>query len=139
MAVTGFLRDRGFSHLITQDWLVDRSFALQKLVLLNLKRLSELGVEYCPQLRKSEDLALCYNVVQRQGGHVLKAQGYCYRAIHLEHGGAVEVRRLCRQNAIGNIQELVQGGDIDGLSPGHRVQWRLCSFGSAAISVHITT
>jgi len=120
MAVTGFLRDRGVSHLITQDWLVDRSFALQKLVLLNLRRLSELGVEYCPLLRKSEDLALCYNVVQRQGGHVLKAQGYCYRAIHLEHGGAVEVRRLCRQNALGTVKELLHGGDIDGLSPGHR-------------------
>jgi len=120
MAVTGFLRDRGVAHRVSQDWLVDQSLALQKLVLLNLRRLNELGVEYCPQLRKSEDLALCYDVEQRQGGHVLKVQGYCYRAIHLEHGGAIEVRRLCRQNLFGTVKELVQGGDLDVLSPGHR-------------------
>ena len=59
------------------------SLALQKIVLLNLTRLEELGVEYCKHLRKSEDLALCYDVVQRQGGHILKVQSYCYRAVRI--------------------------------------------------------
>lgn len=38
------------------------------MVLLNLVRLKDLGVEYCPLLRKSEDLALCYSVLAKSGG-----------------------------------------------------------------------
>jgi len=120
MAVVGFLRDRGLSHRVRQDWVMDRSLALQKIVLLNLVRLEELGVEYCQHLRKSEDLALCYDVEQRVGGHVLKAQSYCYRAVHLEEGGAEIVRQECRYNEMCTVEELVLGGDLAVLRPAHR-------------------
>lgn len=45
-----------------------------QVVLLNLVRLRELGVEYCPLLRKSEDLALCHWASERR---VLEDQ--CHR------------------------------------------------------------
>lgn len=115
---------------------MDRSLALQKVVLLNLVRLEELGVEYCQFLRKSEDLALCYDVEQRQGGHVLKAQCFCYRALHLEHGGAEQVRHESRHNDVATVGELVQGGSLDVLSPGHRsaaealLRWLRCAKGT---------
>ena len=119
-AVTGILRDRGLCSFIRKEWLLDGSLALQKLVLLNLHRLRELDVEYCKFLRKSEDLALCYDVVQRQGGHVLKIQTYCYRAIHLDHGGAEAVRGECKRNTVGTIGELIQGADLTVLSSAHQ-------------------
>ena len=120
-AVTGILRDRGLCSFIKQEWILDESLTLQKLVLLNIHRLRELGVEYCKYLRKSEDLALCYDVVQRQGGHVLKVQSYCYRAVHFEHGGADAIRAECKRNAVGTIGELIQGADLSILNSAHQI------------------
>ena len=75
-AVAGFLRDRGINRKGQSkiEWLMDRTLSLQKIVLLNLPRLQELGVEYCPHLRLSEDLVICYDVARRPGGHILKAR-----------------------------------------------------------------
>ncbi|CAJ1356609.1 unnamed protein product [Effrenium voratum] len=116
MAVCGFLRDRGSAVLVRRPWQLDSSLALQKVVLLNLERLQELQVEYCPLLRKSEDLALCYEVARKPGGHLLKCQRFCYRALHLDRGGAEEVRRETRAAAAtgsragGEPGRLVLGG-----------------------------
>ena len=120
VAVAGILRDRGLCPFVRKDWILDGSLSLQKLVLLDLPRLRELGVEYCRYLRKSEDLALCYDVVQRQGGHILKVQSYCYRAVHFEHGGAEAVRAECRRNDVGTVGELIQGADLAVLSAAHQ-------------------
>ncbi|CAE7315291.1 unnamed protein product [Symbiodinium sp. CCMP2592] len=78
-------------------------------VLLNLVRLRELQIEYCPLLRKSEDLALSYEVILATG-HLLKCQCYAYRAIHLERGGAEEVRRECRGGSSTEPSRLLLGG-----------------------------
>lgn len=121
MALAGFLRDRGTAKLIKLDWVVDKSMTMQKVVLLNLPRLQELGVEYCLQLRKSEDLAMCYDILKRSGGHILKCQCYTYRAIHLEKGGAEEVRIESRSNSVPTVGELVQGGNLLDLKANHRV------------------
>ncbi|CAK0836590.1 unnamed protein product [Prorocentrum cordatum] len=88
VAVAGFLRDRGFSFQVRQDWLMDRSIALQKVMLLNLAKLAELGVEFCPLFKMSEDLALCFDVLQRPGGHTLKAQGYPGACGNCRHASA---------------------------------------------------
>ncbi|CAE7709728.1 unnamed protein product [Symbiodinium sp. CCMP2456] len=108
-AVAGFLRDRGGNMHITKDWALDGSLSLQKVVLLNLVRLRELQIEYCPLLRKSEDLALSYEVILATG-HLLKCQCYAYRAIHLERGGAEEVRRECRGGSSSEPSRLLLGG-----------------------------
>ncbi|OLQ03248.1 hypothetical protein AK812_SmicGene13794 [Symbiodinium microadriaticum] len=108
-AVAGFLRDRGGNMHITKDWMLDGSLSLQKVVLLNLVRLRELQIEYCPLLRKSEDLALSYEVILATG-HLLKCQCYAYRAIHLERGGAEEVRRECRGGSSSEPSRLLLGG-----------------------------
>ena len=82
--------------------------------------------EYCSPstivwyLRKSEDLALCYDVVQRQGGHILKVQSYCYTAVHLQHGGAEAIRAECRQGNLDPVGELIQGANLELLTPAHR-------------------
>eukprot|EP00446_Apocalathium_sp_SHHI-4_P055365 CAMPEP_0177361732 /NCGR_PEP_ID=MMETSP0368-20130122/37334_1 /TAXON_ID=447022 ORGANISM="Scrippsiella hangoei-like, Strain SHHI-4" /NCGR_SAMPLE_ID=MMETSP0368 /ASSEMBLY_ACC=CAM_ASM_000363 /LENGTH=381 /DNA_ID=CAMNT_0018824387 /DNA_START=106 /DNA_END=1248 /DNA_ORIENTATION=+ len=110
IALAGFLRDRGSAICVRRRWVLDGSLALQKIVLLNLPKLAQLGVWYCPVLRKSEDLAICYEVARRPGGHLLKAQCYCYRAVHLERGGAEEVRSESRQNLRATLGELVLGG-----------------------------
>lgn len=110
MAISGFLRDRGASVLVKKDWILDGSLTLQKVVLLNLVRLRELDVEYCPVLRKSEDLAICYEVALKPGGHLLKCQRYVYRARHLERGGAEEVRNECRTHGC-DVKRLVLGGE----------------------------
>jgi hypothetical protein len=115
-----------------RDWVLDETMSLQKIVLLNLTRLKDLGVEYCRYLRKSEDLALCYDVMQRQGCHVLKVQSHCYRAIHLEISGAELVRLGSKRNRTDGdyaslVGELIHGGEMSALSIAHQkkalIQW----------------
>lgn len=122
IALAGFLRDRGNSALVRRWWVLDGSIALQKVVLLNLVRLAELGVQYCPILRKSEDMAICYEVARTPGGHLLKTHRYSYRAVHLERGGAEEVRRESRRNGRATVSELALGGQaaVLRLPPGQR-------------------
>ncbi|CAK9074167.1 unnamed protein product [Durusdinium trenchii] len=110
MAVAGFLRDRGASSLVKRDWVIDDSLALQKVVLLNLVQLQSLQVEYCPWLRKSEDLAIAYQVAKEPGGHLLKCHRYTYRARHLARSGAEEVRRLCAEPRGPELPRLLLGG-----------------------------
>ena len=140
-AVAGILRDRGLCSFVRSEFLLDETLSLQKIVLLSLSRLKELGVEYCKYLRKSEDLALCYDVVQRQGGHVLKVQSYCYKALHLQAGGAEVVRLDCSRNRVATVSELVHGGDLTRLSPAHQkvanalLEWQRHAQG-AGVDVH---
>eukprot|EP00971_Amphidinium_carterae_P146285 2899650-Amphidinium_carterae.3 len=118
IAVAGFLRDRGLSWQVRRDWSLDRTLQLQKVVLLNLRQLRKLGITYCRYLRKSEDLALCFQVAQSPGGHILKAHCYCYRALHLEQGGAAEVRHDCRRG-VSSLEGLLLDGDMSPLSQVH--------------------
>eukprot|EP00929_Paragymnodinium_shiwhaense_P070678 TRINITY_DN35809_c0_g1_i2.p1 TRINITY_DN35809_c0_g1~~TRINITY_DN35809_c0_g1_i2.p1 ORF type:complete len:883 (-),score=180.16 TRINITY_DN35809_c0_g1_i2:1303-3885(-) len=125
VAMAGFLRERGSSIFAKRDWVMNESLALQKIVLLNLVRLQDLGAYYCPALRKSEDLAICYEVARQPSGNILKCQRYCYRASHLDHGGAEEVRRESMRNfAAGHAtaDELLRGGDaaLRSLTDGNR-------------------
>eukprot|EP00435_Cladocopium_sp_Y103_P023204 s3466_g5.t1 len=91
ISISGFLRDRGASVLVKNDWMMDGSLALQKVVLLNLVRLQELGIAYCPVMRWLKRLE--------------------------ERGGAEEVRRECRVaarlygGAAGDVRRLVLGGE----------------------------
>lgn len=92
-AVTGFLRDDGTAVCKRLDWKSDE-MALYKVVLLNLGKLRSLGVEYLPHLRLYEDICLNNEVLRKrnQGGHTLKCQSFCYRAVHFGRGGCDEQR-----------------------------------------------
>lgn len=48
-----------------------------QVVLLNLVQLQSLQVEYCPWLRKSEDLAIAYQVAKEPGGETRSDRTNC--------------------------------------------------------------
>eukprot|EP00929_Paragymnodinium_shiwhaense_P052342 TRINITY_DN26224_c0_g1_i3.p1 TRINITY_DN26224_c0_g1~~TRINITY_DN26224_c0_g1_i3.p1 ORF type:complete len:871 (-),score=132.13 TRINITY_DN26224_c0_g1_i3:275-2887(-) len=84
-AIAGFLRDDGTAGCKKRDWLTD-TLSIYKVVLLNIRELQRLGVEYLPDLKKFEDIYL-NNMIQRKHGRTLKCQSFCFRAIQLKSGG----------------------------------------------------
>ena len=84
-AVGGFLRDDGTAVCKKLEWKSDE-LSLYKVVLLNLRELERLEVQYQPNLKMYEDILLTHQVTMA-GGHTLKCQSYCFRASHFGNGG----------------------------------------------------
>jgi hypothetical protein len=90
-SLAGFLRDDGTAVCKTQRWKTNE-LSLYKVVLLNVRRLKRLSIEYLPDLHKFEDICLNHQILQAEGGHTLKCQEYCFRASHSLHGGCRDSR-----------------------------------------------
>lgn len=89
-AISGFLRDDGTASTKRWDWQLNNQ-SVYKVLLLNVRQLTNLGVEYLPQLKMFEDV--CINTMARNaGGRVLKAMKYCYWADNKSIGGCSSQR-----------------------------------------------
>lgn len=91
VAIAGFLRDDGTAVCKRRDWILDQ-LSLYKIVLLNLRELKRLRVEYLRDLKMYEDICMTHQVLSK-AGHTLKCQSYCYRAVHAVHGGCDSQRQ----------------------------------------------
>jgi len=89
-AVSGFLREDGTAVCKKLEWKSDE-MALYKIVLLNVRVLKRLRVEYQKDIKMYEDICLTHQVL-REGGHTLKCQGYAFCAAHSKSGGAAASR-----------------------------------------------
>jgi len=89
--LAGFLRDDGTAVCKKLDWKTDE-LSLYKVVLLNIRGLKRLNIEYLPDLQKFEDICLNHEVLQALGGRTLKCQLFCFRAAHSRHGGCGDSR-----------------------------------------------
>merc|ERR1712187_1061050 len=73
------------------EWKSDQR-SLYKCVLLNVRELRRLGVEYQKDLHMYEDVFLVHEVL-RAGGKTLKCLKFCFRASHCQSGGCDEQRQ----------------------------------------------
>lgn len=112
-AVAGFLRDDGTAVCKRLDWKKDE-LSLYKVILLNLPKLKRLGVEYQRGLLMYEDICLNHDVLQ-SGGHTLKCQSYCFRAIQRRGGGCAEQRESTLERTGTKLEDLMALTDFQGL------------------------
>ena len=113
-AVCGFLRDDGTAVCKRRDW-KDNEMALYKIVLLNLRELKRLGVEYQQDMKMYEDICLNHAVL-RSGGHTLKCQCYCFRASHEKTGGCAEQRARASSGQGIQLQDMIASMAFNKLS-----------------------
>ena len=118
-AVAGYLRDDGTAVCKKLEWKKDE-LSLYKVVLLNLRELERLGVQYQPDLRMYEDIFLTHQVVQA-GGSTLKCQKFCFRASHHQHGGCIEQRTRGHGGAGTRLDDLIAPAALKKLSQEQQV------------------
>ncbi|CAK9068042.1 unnamed protein product [Durusdinium trenchii] len=109
-AVAGFLRDDGTAVCKRNDWKLDE-LALYKVVLLDLRELWRLNVEYTPQLQMYEDICLNHDVLSK-GGRTLKCQCYGFRAVHAKKGGCLQQRNGRERSGQTRLKDLVKKSEF---------------------------